>query len=208
MSQTYIHRPPLYRFLRNIIEVPLEKTILDCGAGGKVPPLALFHSYGFKTTGIDISEKQIERANEFCKENNVDLNIQYGDMTKIPFEDESFSYVYSTGSIFHLTKKDSGIAIKEMLRVLKKGGYLYVDFLNKDDGEYGKGEAVDPVNSPGEFRQKERGDEVLHSYYEDGEADSYFDEVLIELKNKNSMRILHEGTVHQLSFVEYIIKKI
>ncbi|UYP46884.1 2-methoxy-6-polyprenyl-1,4-benzoquinol methylase, mitochondrial [Candidatus Lokiarchaeum ossiferum] len=208
MSQPYIHRPPLYRFLRNIIDVPLEKTILDCGAGGKVPPLALFQSYGFKTTGIDISEEQIKRANEYCKKNNVDLNIQYGDMTKIPFEDESFSYVYSTGSIFHLTKKDSGIAIQEMLRVLKKGGYLYVDFLNTDDGEYGKGEAVDPINSPGEFHQKERGNEVLHSYYEDNEADRYFNGVLIELKNKNNMEILHEGTVHQLSFIEYIIKKI
>ena len=154
MSQTYVHRSQLYRFLRNIMEEPLEKTILDCGAGGKVPPLALFHSYGFKTTGIDISAKQIERADEYCKANNVDLNIHYGDMTKIPFENESFSFVYSTNSIYHLTKKDSGKAIAEMERVLQKGGYLYVDFLSVDDGECGTGEAVDPVHSPGEYRQK------------------------------------------------------
>jgi ubiquinone/menaquinone biosynthesis C-methylase UbiE len=208
MSKIIIHSPPLYRFLQNIIDEPLEKTILDCGAGGRTPPLALFHSYGFKTTGIDISEKQIERANEFCKEYNVDLNIQYGDMTKIPFEDESFSFVYSISSIYHLTKKDSRIAIKEMLRVLKKGGYLYVDFLTMDDGEYGKGEAVDPVNSPGEFRQKGRDGEVIHSYYADEEADSYFDGAFIELKNKNIMKILHEGTVYHPSFTEYFVKKV
>jgi len=121
MSQTDIHLPRLYRFLRNIIEEPLEKTILDCGAGGTVPPLALFHSYGFKTTGIDISEKQIERAEEYCKANSVDLNIQYGDMTKIPFDNESFSFVYSISSIYHLTKKESGKAIAEMERVVKRG---------------------------------------------------------------------------------------
>ncbi len=208
MSNPYIHRPPLYRFLRNIIEEPLEKTILDCGAGGEIPPLALFHSYGYKTTGIDISQKQIDRATDYCKKNNVELNIQYGDMTNIPFEDESFSFVYSISSIFHLTKKESGKAIAEMERVLKKGGYLYVDFLSVDDGEYGKGEAVDLVNSPGEYRQKEHGGEVIHSYYEDGEPDHYFTRTQIELKNKNIMEILHEGKIYHPSFTEYTVKKI
>ena len=208
MSQPYVHRSQLYRFLRNILEEPLEKTILDCGAGGKVPPLALFHSYGFKTTGIDISEKQIERADEYCKANNVDLNIQYGDMTKIPFDNESFSFVYSISSIYHLTKKESGKAIAEMERVLKKGGYLYVDFLSVDDGEYGKGEAVDLVNSPGEYRQKGREGEVIHSYYEDGEPDHYFKSTQIEFKNKNLMETLHERTLYTPSFTEYILKKI
>ena len=129
-------------------------------------------------------------------------------MTKIPFDDESFSFVYSISSIYHLTKKDSGKAIAEMERVLKKGGYLYVDFLSVDDGEYGKGEAVDLVNSPGEYRQKGREGEVIHSYYAEGEPDHYFKSTQIEFKNKNLMETLHEGTVYKPSFTEYILKKI
>ena len=44
--KTNVYRPDIYDFLRNIIDNDLEKTILDCGAGGKRPPLGLFKEYG------------------------------------------------------------------------------------------------------------------------------------------------------------------
>ena len=33
-------------------ELGLEKTVLDCGAGGRYPPLALFHQHGYDAFGI------------------------------------------------------------------------------------------------------------------------------------------------------------
>ncbi|WP_347460391.1 class I SAM-dependent methyltransferase [Clostridium sp. DMHC 10] len=93
-------QPQLYRFLNFCNEEELEKTVLDCGAGGKMPPLSLFLQNGYKTYGIEISDKQIERAEAFSKEHKVNLNIDKGDMRKLPFENESFNYVYSYNSIF------------------------------------------------------------------------------------------------------------
>jgi ubiquinone/menaquinone biosynthesis C-methylase UbiE len=139
-----VNRPCLYNFLRFALDNPSEKKILDCGAGGSTPPLSLFHSYGFETYGIDISEEQLEAAKQFCEKNDVELNIQYGDMRNIPFEDESFGFVYSIFSSVHLTKKDTGIAVKEMERVLKKGGLCYITFLSVKDMNYGKGEEFNP----------------------------------------------------------------
>ncbi|MCG3218966.1 MAG: SAM-dependent methyltransferase, partial [Candidatus Heimdallarchaeota archaeon] len=43
----------LYEFLKECLNSPLEKVILDCGAGGRQPPLALFNAYEFETHGID-----------------------------------------------------------------------------------------------------------------------------------------------------------
>ena len=81
---------PIYGFLGYInAKVPLEKgqprgKILDCGAGGPVPPLALFAQHGFEACGIDISEEHLEKANRFCEESGLDIHLQSGDMRKIP----------------------------------------------------------------------------------------------------------------------------
>ena len=53
-----IYPAELYQLLRFTQSLE-EKTVLDCGAGGQNPPLGLFHEYGFKTIGIDISLSQI-----------------------------------------------------------------------------------------------------------------------------------------------------
>lgn len=185
----------------------MEKNILDCGAGGKRPPLGLFKEYGFQTYGIDISAKQIELAKKFEVDNKMDLNISYGDMRKLDFPNESFSYVYSIGSIYHLTKKDTEIAIKEMIRVLRPGGSLFVDFLSIEDSEYGNGTPVDLENSTGEFFQEENGNKVIHSYYEDNEPDSLFDGLDIVLFHKNRMRLKYEGKEYRPAYFNYTVDK-
>ncbi|MCE7740534.1 MAG: class I SAM-dependent methyltransferase, partial [Candidatus Heimdallarchaeota archaeon] len=121
--------PEIIRFFRIIETYPVEKTVLDCGAGGRRPPLALFNVRGYKTTGIDIDGSRIKLAEEFAKLNNLNLNIVNADMRKIPFEDESFGCVFSYNTIFHMTRADMEKAMEEMLRVLKKDGLLYVNFI-------------------------------------------------------------------------------
>jgi len=116
--------PSLYNFLRYTNTSPLEKKILDCGAGGPDPKLTLFYENGFETYGIDISDDQIKESKDFCEREGIDLNIIKGDMRNIPFESEYFSFVFSYNSIFHLSKKDTGIAIKEIFRVLKRADYV------------------------------------------------------------------------------------
>jgi ubiquinone/menaquinone biosynthesis C-methylase UbiE len=92
--QEFITRPSLYNFLRYTNSYPLEKNILDCGAGGDTPPLYLFHLHGYATFGIDISDNQLDLAHKFCQKMNVDLNIQKGDMRNLKLENESFSFIY------------------------------------------------------------------------------------------------------------------
>jgi SAM-dependent methyltransferase len=167
-------------------ELALEKTVLDCGAGGRYPPLALFHQHGYDAFGIDISQTQIEYAQAFCAEYDIALNLQRGDVRNLPFEDRSFSFVYEFWSIGHLTKVDIAVATREMIRVLKKGGYLFLGFMTSDIWPNG------PETRPGsgEVLFHEGGSMVLHSIYDDNEPDQYFAGMTIALKEK---RILWMG---------------
>lgn len=144
-------------YLNQINTSHLEKKVLDCGAGGRYPPLALFYERGYKPYGIDISDEQVEHARTFCREHSMELNIMKGDMRCIPFDDESFSFVYECESMCHLTKEDTEKAVNEMIRVLKKGGYLSVEFMGLDswplDGE---------EKTPGEFWSSYKGEEFVH----------------------------------------------
>ncbi len=195
--------PSLYNFLRYAVSNPLESKILDCGAGGPDPKLALFSENGFETYGIDISDDQIYESIKFCEKQGIDLNIIKGDMKKIPFDSEFFGFVFSYNSIFHLSKKDSGVAIDEIFRVLKKGGLCYLNFLSIDDRWFEEGEEL----NSGEIIRKEGEDVFLHSYYEDDEPDNYFDDFEIIYKEKIQILKGRYFNTERTCIIEYIVKK-
>jgi len=124
---------PLYTFLSYCNGSPIDKVVLDCGAGGSSPPLALFVSYGYRAHGIDKSERQVEKSRKFCIENDLDLDIVRGNMRDIPFESESMGFVYSYASICHMTKSDVGVAMQEITRVLKPEGLCFISFCATPD---------------------------------------------------------------------------
>lgn len=193
----------LYKFLNYCNESGLEKSVLDCGAGGNCPPLALFSSYGYKTYGIDISDSQIELAKAFSKEHNVELNISKGDIKNLLFEDESISYIYSYNTIFHMKKEDIAKAISEIKRVLKPGGICFVNFLSINDEEYGNGEKV----GEGEFLQTEGDGKVIHAYYNIEEAETHFKDMHIIFKENRVLERIHEGKKIRQGYIDYIVQK-
>ncbi len=154
---------PITQLLRIIDYHPVEKKVLDCGAGGGRPPLTLFKIKGYETTGIDISKGSIKLANDFEKKYGLKLNIREGDMRKIPFEDNSFGCVFSYNTIFHMNKKDIEKSVNEMLRVLKSGGLLYINFIwYREDMSY-----LGEEREPGEFWSDMEGEDTLHTCHKE-----------------------------------------
>lgn len=193
---------PLYRFLMVCNEESEEKTILDCGAGGDCPPLSLFGEYGYNTTGIEFNEKQIQLAEEYGKLQNQSLGIQFGDMRKLPFSDESFGNVYSYNSIFHMKKVDIEKAITEMKRVLKPNGFMFVNFLSTDDFRCGEGPCV------GDNEYEQMDDEpVIHSYFRHTEPDKYFEDMNLLYKEVRVLERIYQGKLIKQGFVDYILRK-
>lgn len=186
---------PIYGFL-SLIQSRLPqgttfqgKKILDCGAGGPIPPLTLFQQHGFESWGIDISESQLEKAKVFCQQNAIDLHLQKGDMRCIPFENETFDFVYEHFSMCHLSKQDTAIAIREMRRVLRPNGLCFLGVISTDCWPkplFGE------EREPGEYWGEEDGrSNVLHSMFDDQEASELVSEWEVITQEKQ-IRYLRE----------------
>jgi len=174
----------LTEFLSFIQKNDLEKVVLDCGAGGPRPPLALFHEWGYECHGIDISQSAIDSATSFTAEHGLSLNLKIGDMRNLPYDNESFSFVYTQNSICHLRKEDQKKAIDEMLRVLRPSGILYVDFMSTESSYCGLPDLGKDIGIHEYHYIDEDGADVLHTFFDDDEADCFFQDAEIATKLK------------------------
>lgn len=205
---TFTIPPEIEKFFEYTEKSEFEKKILDCGVGGSSPKIAVFSERGYDAHGVEISNTQIERAQKYAKENNLDYKIVKADMRKLPYEDESFSFVYSYHSIMHLTKEGTIKAIKEMLRVLKKGGLLYINFQSTDSTGLKWGNDIGD-NEMLDFSEVDKNDfnETFHSFYKDDEADNLFIRLNILHKEKSSFEYTYNDEKCQSVTIDYILQK-
>ncbi|MBT3690710.1 class I SAM-dependent methyltransferase [Candidatus Woesearchaeota archaeon] len=94
--------------------------ILDHGSGpGR--DAKLFTEFGYRVTGIDLSQKM----NDFASKIAPKADFMNMDIRNLDFEDETFNGVWSVTSLLHLPKSDIPGALSEVYRVLKRGGIFY-----------------------------------------------------------------------------------
>ncbi|TET51657.1 MAG: class I SAM-dependent methyltransferase, partial [Anaerolineales bacterium] len=118
---------------RDVLDYCPDGAILDVGTGParllvalhrRAPDLELF--------GVDISPGMVERAKENLRQAGIAdrVEMRAADVCHLPFEDERFDAVVSTGSIHHW--KDPLAGLIEVHRVLKPGGYALISDLVAD----------------------------------------------------------------------------
>lgn len=98
--------------------------MLDIGCGDGVTELFL-HKYlpAWKVEAIDVSEKSIARAIE-KKIPNANFSVYDG--RQVPFVDNSFDIVFIAAVMHHIDFSLHESLLKEIFRVLKPGGRLYL----------------------------------------------------------------------------------
>ena len=163
------------------------KHILDCGAGGPMPPLAIFAEQGMECFGIDISESQLKRARAFADRTELALHLQRADMRNLPFGDASFNYVYEHYSMCHLNAADTARAIAEMRRVLTPSGLAFLGVISDRCWPLS---AYGEERNPGEYWMVEGGEETLHCLFSDEASDVLVADWEVLAKEK---AVLHVG---------------
>ncbi|MBC7099527.1 class I SAM-dependent methyltransferase [Candidatus Bipolaricaulota bacterium] len=112
-----------------------NSVVLDVGCGiGRVE--RYLAPYCKEIFGVDISRRKIAKKSlknhenvHFIKNNGRDLSI---------FENNKFDFIFSILVLQHLEKEDAYNYIKEMYRVLKPKGTIYLQFPNLLSEEYFK----------------------------------------------------------------------
>lgn len=100
--------------------------ILDIGCGPGVMTREIL-DLGWNYVGVDISETMIEEAkNKFINEPRA--NFFVGPVEKIVAADATYDAVVAMGLVEYVA--DDAVAIREMTRVLKPGGRLFVSLPN------------------------------------------------------------------------------
>lgn len=97
------------------------KKILEYGFGHGLFSVVLARSGGL-VTGIDIGDNLVELAGKVIALNNVECKFIQGDISKLPFENETFDFVVGNAILHHLPKKGVIDSVSEAYRVLKPGG--------------------------------------------------------------------------------------
>ena len=100
-------------------ESPRGKTLLDIGCGPGWLTV-MYARNGATVTAVDLTEQAIELTSTALSANGVDASVQVASAESLPFPDQSFDVVVSSGVLHHTP--DVGSAIREAYRVTREGG--------------------------------------------------------------------------------------
>ncbi len=115
--------------IEDVLKVKKGSKVLDigCGTGQFLLELVL---HGLNATGIDTFEEmdgideKIARA-RFAERGLTPVLVK-GNASQMPFHDASFNLVTSFGMLEHIPPYVRGGMLREMFRVVRPGGYLFV----------------------------------------------------------------------------------
>ncbi|MCU0852516.1 MAG: class I SAM-dependent methyltransferase [Thermoplasmata archaeon] len=149
---------PLAHVLRS------DMLVLDAGCGdGKTTEIL---SRKCEVVGIDFSrEALLTFRAQRLRENEA--NLVEGNVTQLPFDDEKFDSVSCVHTLSHMLERDRRTAALELSRVIKAGGYVFVEGFGRGDIRYGEGEETESASFL-------RGNGILTHYFSEGEISGLF----------------------------------
>lgn len=169
-------------FLKNFIEERKEEIgqeILDIGSGRgrNLIPLA---ERGYNVTGLDISKEGLRRTKERLLESELEADLVQGKTSELPFEDKSFDFVFSIGTIHHNKWEDIEKSFKEANRVLRDDKYFLFQGRSVKDNDRPKKQVEDFGFTAVDTEGNKEG--VIQHYFTEEE--------LIKLAGENGFEIV------------------
>ncbi len=111
------------------------KDILDLGCGIGRHSI-LFKQKGFNTYAMDLSQDAINKASSWAKNLNLQIDFKVDNMTNLPYDNEMMDAIFAYYVISHTDTKGVVQILKEIRRVLKNQGEVYLTFGSKDSWGY------------------------------------------------------------------------
>ena len=106
-----------------------QKDALEIGVGMGADHLELAKAHPKSLSGIDLTARAVEFTKKRLGYYGFNSNIKVSDAENLPFEDNSFDFVYSWGVLHHTPNTPK--AILEVYRVLRPGGVARIMIYHK-----------------------------------------------------------------------------
>ena len=106
-----------------------NSSVLDvgCGKGFMLHDLTELIP-GIRVQGVDVSSYAIENALD-----SVRPFLSVADAKNLPYEDDSFDFVFAINTVHNLDRDDCGKALQEIERVAKVGAFVTLDAYRNED---------------------------------------------------------------------------
>jgi ubiquinone/menaquinone biosynthesis C-methylase UbiE len=109
------------RELAALCHVGSTSRVLDVASGTGEPLCFLVETFHCQAVGVDSSETMVRRAQKKAQERHLAVEFHQVDAHRLPFDADAFDVAISECTLCLLDKE---MALKEMVRVVKSGGYV------------------------------------------------------------------------------------
>ncbi|MCF7794985.1 class I SAM-dependent methyltransferase [Patescibacteria group bacterium] len=120
-----------YKYIRE--HLTTEK-VLDIACGSGYGSYYLSLNNGLSVVGADVSADSVNKAKKSYQKDN--LQFQVANALSLPFQDNSFDSVVSLETIEHFNISDQKLYLKELKRVLKPEGKLWLSTPNSEASKH------------------------------------------------------------------------
>jgi ubiquinone/menaquinone biosynthesis C-methylase UbiE len=164
---------------------------------------------GYTTVGIEISDVSLNETRKFCREYGLRLNMFKGDVRKLPFKNETFSFVYLQCNTHDVQEKCCSGNERNRASV-EEEWIVLCEFRTADEPPHVGAVAI----NEGEFLKKDlpwhgvcEKCPNIDSYFKDEEPDVYFRNFKILHKEKRTIERITDGKQELQAYIDYIAQK-
>lgn len=174
-----------------------QALVLDVGCGEGKSAEVLMKTV--EVVGCDFSREALKRLRHRVDLRNG-LNLVECDMVSLPFDDEKFDAISCVHALSHLVLDDRRAAAKEMYRVTKPSGLLFIEAFDRGDLRYGRGEVVESSTFV-------RGNGIMTHYFGKGEIAGLFPLAKNSVETQLSRKVTFGAKAGKRSVVRVLVRK-
>lgn len=170
---------------------------LGCGLGRHS---IYFANKNFEVSSVDLSDYGINHLKKWAEEEQLNIEMSICDMLSLPFDDETFDCIMAYNVIYHTDTEGFVKALKEIKRVLKSKGELYITLISKNTWSYQRADQNKRIDNNTILRNEHDTElDVPHFYVDIQDIKKHFTDF-------DFVKIPIEQVEHNIENTEYFSK--